>query len=205
MYDNVLAVIPARKGSKRFPGKNTALFQGIPLVTNTIRIAKAAGIGKILVTTNDDDVTSIAKSEWVRCLERPDYLCTEDATTEDAVEHAVRCAAGEEIDTICLMQVTSPMLHHTTLRTALENYVATKVKSLIAVNHHYDPCGAFYIFDRELFMQNKSRYQEGGSVCILPAEQCIDVDYEHNLQICKAVRSTSNVGSDTSSSSNQTL
>jgi len=187
MFDEILAVIPCRKGSKRFPHKNTALFHDVMLVENTIRIARHAGIENILVTTDDPLVMSIARSAGVTYLDRPEDLCTDDATTEDAVEHAVRYAAGEEIDTICLMQVTSPMLHHTTLRTALENYAATEVKSLIAVNLLYQPCGAFYIFDRELFMKNKSRYQEGGGVYILPADQAIDVDYSYNLEIANAV------------------
>jgi len=193
MYDNVLAVIPARKGSKRFPGKNTALFNGIPLVQNTIRIAKEAGLKKILVTTDNPDVLEIAGHEDVVCMERPEDLCTDDASTDDVVENAVHYAMYAvdgphwEFHTICLMQATSPLLRPDSLQIALDTYFRTGATSLTAVNHHYDPCGAFYIFDRELFMKNKSRYQEGGGVYILPAEQCIDVDYSHNLFIARLV------------------
>lgn len=193
MYDNVLAVIPARKGSKRFPGKNTALFNGIPLVANTIRIAKDAGIKKILVTTDDGKVMLLAESAAVKYLERPEDLCTDDASTDDVVVHAAHYAMYAvdgphwTFHTICLMQVTSPLLRPDSLQIALDTYFKTEATSLTAVNHHYDPCGAFYIFDRELFLKNKSRYQEGGGVYILPAEQCIDVDYRHNLEIAKLV------------------
>jgi len=193
MYDNVLAVIPARKGSKRFKHKNTALFNGIPLVANTIRTAKEAGLEKILVTTDNPDVLEIAGHEDVVCMERPEDLCTDDASTDDVVENAAHYAMyavdGPHWDfhTICLMQVTSPLLRPDSLQIALATYFDTKATSLTAVNHHYDPCGAFYIFDRELFIKNKSRYQEGGGVYILPAEQCIDVDYSHNLFIARLV------------------
>jgi len=193
MYDEILAVIPARKGSKRFPGKNTALFNGIPLVQNTIRTAKEAGIKKILVTTDNPDVLEIALEEEVWALHRPDDLCTDDASTDDVVDHAARhvmyAVDGPHwtFHTICLMQVTSPLLCPDSLQTALDTYFRTNATSLTAVNHHYDPCGAFYIFDRELFMKNKSRYQKRGGVYILPAEQCIDVDYSHNLAIANLI------------------
>lgn len=190
-YDGVLVVIPCRKGSKRFPGKNTARFNGRSLVQNTIRTAKEAGIKKILVTTNDVNVITIAASEEVKYMNRPENLCTDDATTEDVVENAAHYAATEgphwDFHTICLMQVTSPLLNSMSLQIALDTYIETKATSLTAVNHHYNPCGAFYIVDRERFTQNRSLYQEAGGVYILPAEQCVDVDHPHQLQIAKQV------------------
>jgi len=194
-YDNVLAVIPARKNSKRFPHKNTAFFQGMPLVTNTIRIAKAAGIEKILVTTDDVSVIAIAVSEEVKYLNRPEDLCTDDARTEAVVENAVNYAASApegpqwEFDTICLLQVTSPLLHPLNLQIALDKYFEVKAKSLTAINSNYKPCGAFYIVDCELFMKNKSLYRVDGGVYMLPEHQCIDVDHHYDLFIANAVDS----------------
>ena len=192
-YDNVMAVIPCRRDSKRFPHKSTALFQGVPLAANTIRIAKEAGIEKILVTTDDVNVITIAASEEVKYLNRPDDLCTDDARMEDVVENAVQYASyateGPHWDfhTICLMQVTSPLLHHGSLRLALDTYFRTGATSLTAVTHHYEPVGAFYIVDRKRFIKNKSFYQEAGGVYVLPTEQCLDVDHPHQLQIAKLV------------------
>ena len=194
-YGNVLAIVPARHGSKRFPGKNTAFFQGMPLVANTIRIAKAAGIEKILVTTDDVSVITIAVSEEVKYLNRPEDLCTDDARTEAVVENAVNYAASAPggpqwtFDTICLLQVTSPMLHSVNLQIALDNYFSAKATSLTAINSHYKPCGAFYIVNKDLFMKNKSLYHPGGGVYMLPEHQCIDVDYPYDLAIANAVAS----------------
>jgi len=192
-YKNVLAIIPARRGSKRFPGKNTALFQGKPLVQNTIRIAEESGIKKILVTTDDYNVALIADHEEVVCMERPEDLCTDTARTEEVVENAVHYAMSAtdgphwEFDTICLLQVTSPLLHPDSLKTALDTYSKAEETSLVAINSFFEPCGAFYIVNRELFMRKKSFYQEGGHLYILPADQCLDVDHEYNLRICEAV------------------
>lgn len=183
-FKNVLAVIPTRKGSKRFPGKNLALFREMPLVQNTIRIAKAAGIEKIVVTTDDEDVINIARSEKVDFLRRDEHLCTDGAKTEDVVEDVVQHVV---CDTICLMQVTSPLLHPLSLQSAIDKYFETKATSLTAINLLYEPCGAFYIVDSMLFMENKSFYQDGGHLYMLPADQCIDVDHPHQLQICNQI------------------
>ena len=194
-FETVLTVIPCRRGSKRFPHKNTALFQGVPLVANTVRIAKDAGLEKILVTTDDVDVITIAAAESVKCLRRPKDLCTDDARMESVVENAVHYAMSAtegphwEFDTICLMQVTSPLLGWFTLQIALGKYFDVKAKSLTAVNLLYKPCGAFYIVDRELFMFNKSFYQSDGGVYMLPEHQCIDVDHHYDLAIANAVAS----------------
>jgi N-acylneuraminate cytidylyltransferase len=192
-FENVLAVIPARRGSKRFPHKNTALFDGKSLVANTIQIAKEAGIDKILVTTDDVDVITIAAVEGVKYLNRPKDLCTDDARMEPVVENAVHYAMSAtdgphwEFDTICLMQVTSPLLRLNSLQVALNTYLETGAESLTATNLLHEPCGAFYIVDHELFMKNKSFYQEGGGLYMLGAEQCIDVDHKHQLAIANII------------------
>ena len=194
-FESTLAVIPARKGSKRFPHKNKALFRGVPLVKNTIRIAKESGLEKILVTTDDYDVALIADNEGVACFERPEDLCTDDAQMKDVVENAVHYAASATdgphwgFDTICLMQVTSPLLEHMTLKIGLDKYFEVKATSLTAVNLLYEPVGAFYIVDHDLFVKNKSLYQEGGGVYVLPENQCIDVDHHYDLFIANAVDS----------------
>jgi len=193
MFDKVLAVIPARRGSVRFPGKNTAHFQGVPLVQNTIQVAKCAGIEKILVTTDDVDVMTIAAKEGVKYLHRPKDLCTSDVRSEPVVENAVHYAMSATdgphwgFDTICLMQVTSPLLRWNSLQVALSTYFETRAESLTATNLLHEPCGAFYIVDHELFMKNKSFYQEGGGLYMLGAEQCIDVDHRHQLAIANII------------------
>jgi len=194
-YKNVLAVIPARRNSKRFPGKNTALFNGVPLVVNTIGIAKAAGIEKILVTTDDPLVAAMVPYGDAEIMDRPEDLCTDDARTEAVVENAVHYAMSAtdgphwEFDTICLLQVTSPLLHPSNLHIAIDEYFKTKATSLTAINSNYKPCGAFYLVDRELFMTNKSLYHTNGGVYMLPEHQCIDVDHHYDLAIANALAS----------------
>ena len=160
---------------------------------NTIRIARDAGIDKILVTTDDVDVITIAAAAGVKYLNRPKDLCTDDARMEGVVENAVHYAMSAtdgphwEFDTICLMQVTSPLLRTYTLQHMIETYSRTGGGSVTAVSTIYEPAGAVYIVDRELFMKNKTFYQEEGHLYMLPADQCIDVDFLHQLQIANIV------------------
>jgi N-acylneuraminate cytidylyltransferase len=192
-FKNVLCIVPARRDSRRFPHKNLAHFRGVPLVQNTVSIAKEAGLEKILVTTDDPNVALIADHEEVACLERPDDLCTDTARMEAVVENAVHYATSAtdgphwEFDTICLMQVTSPLLRHDSLQAALDLYFMEGAESLTAVNILWEPVGAFYIIDSKLFMKNRSVYQEGGHLYMLGANQCIDVDHQYQLAIANII------------------
>lgn len=186
MFENILVIIPCRAGSQRFIHKNTALFQGVPLVSNTINIAREAGLNNILVSTDDINVMGLCNKVDVRCIDRPIHLTGLDAKSEDVAEDVVRRV--EELDlkfnTLCLMQVTSPLLQAATLNTAVKLYSAQKLNSLTAVDSRYQPVGAFYIVDAPSFAMLKSFYYPGGGLYVLPPEQCPDIDFEYQLSIC---------------------
>ncbi len=126
----------------------------------------------------------IARFEKVDFLQRDEHLCTDDARMEDVVEGVVKQVV---CDTICLLQVTSPLLRPDSLDLALKTYFETKATSLTAMNSLCEPCGAFYIVDSKLFTENKSFYQEGGGLYTLPTDQCVDVDYPYQLAIANII------------------
>ena len=111
-FENVLAIIPCRAGSARFPGKNTAMFNGIPLVTHKVKQAIAAGLINIVVTTNSSAVKNAVGNEPSLIIDRTYNLCTPETSQEDVIEDAIIRAeeVGIEFDTICCLQVTSPTL-----------------------------------------------------------------------------------------------
>ena len=104
------AVIPAREGSKRLPGKNLALLGGIPLVSHSIRFAVAnPQIRRVLVSTDSDEIASVAISEGALVVERPAELATDRATTSSVLEHAWRSIPGDaKPEAIATLQPTSP-------------------------------------------------------------------------------------------------
>jgi CMP-N,N'-diacetyllegionaminic acid synthase len=110
---SVLIIIPARAGSKGLPGKNTKLLGGKPLIAYTIEYALTTkGPGDIIcVTTNDDDVISIAKSYNIEVpFKRPEALASDNASSNDVILHALDYyeAEGQFFDAVLLLQPTSP-------------------------------------------------------------------------------------------------
>lgn len=107
-----LAIIPARKGSKGLPGKNTKLLAGKPMIAYTIEAALESGcFQEICVSTNDEAVVSVAAAYPVSILERPAELATDTASSEDVVRHVLSTYQNrdQQYENICLLQATSPL------------------------------------------------------------------------------------------------
>ncbi len=85
-----LAVIIGRAGSKGFPGKNTRLLAGLPVVLHSIRHARTARcVAHIRVSTDSRELANAARQAGVEVIDRPAHLATDTATVADAVRHAV--------------------------------------------------------------------------------------------------------------------
>lgn len=114
----VLAIIPARKGSKRLPNKNKLKLNGKPLISWTIESAmKSIYIDEIAISTDDEDIIEIAKSYKINVpFLRPEELSSDKASTMDVVFHTIENykSIGRCYDIIILLQPTSP------LRTSLD-------------------------------------------------------------------------------------
>lgn len=102
----VLAVIPARAGSKRCPGKNGLLFRGRMLFSLSIEAAlKSKYIDKIVFSSDCAEWIAIA-SIGVDCIVRPAHLATDDATSEDVLRDVM---LWYRQDLVVLLQPTSPL------------------------------------------------------------------------------------------------
>jgi CMP-N,N'-diacetyllegionaminic acid synthase len=105
----VLAVIPARGGSKGVPGKNTKLLGAKPLICHAIECAIGSGVvTKIVVSTDGDEITKIASAYNIEVIKRPLELADDSSNVVTAVEHAYKFL-NEEFDVIVLLQPTSPL------------------------------------------------------------------------------------------------
>ena len=103
----VLAVIPARGGSKRVPRKNLREYQGKPLIQWAIEEGKKSKyIDYLVVSSDDQEILDRAFQYWgASSLIRPAELATDTATSEDALRHAVAMMGH---DWVVLLQPTSP-------------------------------------------------------------------------------------------------
>ncbi|AKH84409.1 transferase [Streptomyces sp. CNQ-509] len=110
----VLAVIPARGGSKGVPGKNLARVGGVPLVARAVRQCLAARlVTDVVVSTDDDTIASVAREAGAEVVRRPAEIAGDTASSEAAVLHALdsheeRC--GATMAAVLLVQCTSPFL-----------------------------------------------------------------------------------------------
>lgn len=121
---NILALIPARSGSKRLPGKNIKLLGGMPLIAWTIRSAlESDSCMDILVSTDDPIIADVARKyganvPWLR----PATLATDTANSVDVALHALSLCEGMGcyIDGLLLLQPTSPFRSTDSIRSAIE-------------------------------------------------------------------------------------
>ncbi|MGW7365014.1 cytidylyltransferase domain-containing protein [Streptomyces sp. NPDC054841] len=118
----VLAVIPARGGSKGVPGKNLAAVGGIPLVARAVRACTGARlVTHVVVSTDDAAIADAARAagagvgaaDRVHCVQRPAAIAGDTATSESAVLHAMdahEAIHGRPVDVVLLVQCTSPFI-----------------------------------------------------------------------------------------------
>lgn len=112
---NVLAVIPARGGSKGVPRKNVRSCAGRPLLVWSIEAALASRFihdsGMVLVSSDDAEILETARraSTQVVAQERPAELATDEATTDSVLHYAVKNLAGFVPDIVVLLQPTVPV------------------------------------------------------------------------------------------------
>ncbi|MDR9380893.1 MAG: acylneuraminate cytidylyltransferase family protein [Natronomonas sp.] len=113
MTVDVLAVIPARGGSKRIPNKNVNPVGGQPLIARTIEQAAAAKtIDRAIVSTEDPEIRAVAEEHGGDVpFTRPAELATDDATNPPVVEHALEWFEdrGETPSIVVMLQTTSPL------------------------------------------------------------------------------------------------
>nr|WP_320012028.1 acylneuraminate cytidylyltransferase family protein [uncultured Desulfobulbus sp.] len=134
----ILALILARGGSKRLPGKNIRSLGGKPLVVWSIDIVKdAPEICDILVSTDNSDIASISSNAgaYVPWL-RPKRLATDTASSIDATLHALDWYESQrsEVDGILLLQPTSPFRTKETVRRGLEKFRTNGQQPVIGVS-----------------------------------------------------------------------
>ncbi|TDW47157.1 N-acylneuraminate cytidylyltransferase [Flavobacterium sp. 270] len=105
----VLAIIPARGGSKGVPRKNVQLLGGIPLIVHAINCAKASSkVTKIIISTDSEEIATIAKENNYEVIMRPDELASDTSNVVHTVEHVYK-TLNEDFDIIVLLQPTSPL------------------------------------------------------------------------------------------------
>lgn len=178
---SVIAVIPARGGSKGIPRKNIRLLAGKPLISYSIQAAlNSRYISNVVVSTEDTEIEVISKLYGVETVKRPDELAGDEVPLDPVIYHAVISAEKKyqkRYDIVLTIQPTSPLLKSKTIDSAIEKFLYDDSDTLIAVkaDHHLywtKTDGKF----KSLYNERKNRqyldpiYKETGSILISKRE-----------------------------------
>ena len=109
---SVIAIIPARGGSKGIPGKNTKIISGKPLIAHTILEAgKVSLIDRIIVNTDDDSIARVAKEYGAEVFKRPAKLAGDLTLDLEVFEHHLKSLkdSGELPDIVVDLRATAPL------------------------------------------------------------------------------------------------
>ncbi len=144
---NILGVIPARGGSKSFPGKNVSMLCGKPLIAWTIESAKKSGyLDRVIVSTDDAGIRKVSETHGCEVpFLRPFELAGDRSDIIDAIFHAIDRLkeSGETYDICMLLQPTSPLRLPCDIDKSLELMIdkgADAVISLCESEHHPFKC-----------------------------------------------------------------
>ncbi len=119
---SVLAIIPARGGSKRIPRKNVKPFCGKPMMAWSIEAARASRVfDRIIVSTDDDEIAAVAEQHGAEVpFRRPAELANDHASTDAVFLHAIREMEKQGIsDYACCLYATAPFVRPEDLREGL--------------------------------------------------------------------------------------
>ena len=120
----IIAIIPARGGSKRLPRKNILPLRGIPLMTKVIRTLKRSSIfEEIIVSTEDKEISDIAKKENVKVHIRPNKLAKDSATV---VQTCLDVISKNPCKVFCCVYATAALLSASTLQKSLKKFKYNK-------------------------------------------------------------------------------
>lgn len=139
MSDHVLAVVPARGGSKGIPRKNLAPVAGRPLVARAVAAGLEAGLAVVLSTDDEEIRAAGATAGAIAPFLRPASLATDTASSVAVLQHAVdwyERETGRRVATIVGLQPTSPLRTGDDVRAALASFDARPAgcHSLISVS-----------------------------------------------------------------------
>ncbi|HIP55463.1 MAG TPA: acylneuraminate cytidylyltransferase family protein [Arcobacter sp.] len=159
MTKRILAIIPARGGSKGLPRKNILDLLGKPLIAWTIEASlNSKYITKTIVSSDDDEILDISKTYKADTIKRPEILALDTTAIEPVIKHVIDELKKEnqEFDYLVLLQPTSPLRDVKNIDDAFDMLFKSDASALISVCE----------IDNKIlkaFKQNKDGFIEGVS------------------------------------------
>ena len=172
-----IAIIPARGGSKRLPGKNIKLLGGIPLLAHSILYAKQHDfINEVYVSTDDEAIKQVALQYDALIIDRPQQISGDLEPTVSALKHVLENIEGV-VENVILLQATNPLRPQNLLKEAFTIFQEKQVDSLFTVSRSHHKLGkivnnAFIPYNYEVGQRSQDLeplYYENGLLYITKA------------------------------------
>ena len=160
--------MPARGGSKGIPRKNIRLLGGHPLLAYTLAAARSAGLGRVLLSTEDEEIAAVGKGLGFDVpFMRPEELATDETPTVPVLLHVLDALSKArelgDIDYVCVLQPTSPFRTAETIQRCLQRLEPgpgdglgpDSVVTVLPVPTEYNPHWVYLVSDAgemQLFM-----------------------------------------------------
>lgn len=206
-----LAIIPARAGSKRLPGKNRELVGGIPLWRRALDCAHAAHCNEIVLVTDDaviiGEARAVAESIPFRVLTEPEDVASDETPMIRVVQLALQNA--QPCDAVVLLQPTSPLRTADDVAACLSIYQRSGCDAVVSVTarhrmvapqlvgiegHGWLPVSASpaelrtYERNGAVYVSNPALVRRGEFIggwtqfYVMPPERSVDVDTAGDLE-----------------------
>jgi pseudaminic acid cytidylyltransferase len=140
---NLLAIIPARGGSKRIPGKNIRNFAGKPIIQYSLEAALQSSLfGEVMVSTDNDEIANISREigaqiPFFRKGETSgDFATLADVISEVLVDYAL---IGKQWDYVCCILPTAPFISTSDLKKSFQAFIDGNFNSLFPVVRYSYP------------------------------------------------------------------
>lgn len=188
----MLAIIPARGGSKRLPGKNIKLLNGKPLIAYTIEAAlQSKYITKVVVSTDCEEIAKVAVQygALVPGL-RPDFLATDEASSNDVIlftTDLIEKKFNTKVNECVLLQPTSPLRTAKHINEAVELYKQKNADAVISFTKEFHPLKWNKYLNEDGVLQdiscldNKPSYFPNGSIYVLSKQVVVSGNYYTQL------------------------
>ncbi|MBY6198489.1 cytidylyltransferase domain-containing protein [Vibrio hangzhouensis] len=192
----VVAIIPARGGSKGVPKKNIKELNGKPLIAYSIEHALATKeVDKVVVSTDCDEIAKVSVAYGAEVIKRPDDISGDFASSEDALIHSVKelASVGWEATHVVFLQCTSPIRKDTDIAQTLELVLSGQFDSALTVveNHRFlwrtdsenNATPVNYDPHNRKMRQEIREYQENGSIYMMKTEDLMSTKCRLNGRV----------------------
>jgi pseudaminic acid cytidylyltransferase len=146
-----IAIIPARSGSRRIPGKNIKPFFGKPIIAYSINAAIESKIfDRVIVSTNSEEIAKVARQYGAEVIMRSEEMSRDEVGTQDVMAHVLK---DIECDYACCVYPCAPMLSPDTLQAALGELACyTNCDYVVPIATWMRDPGQFYFGTRDAFI-----------------------------------------------------